>query len=395
LSNSSIKLIFSITTPRAYINYIILDEHLQYAGGGVSAVSVHDLVESHNFSNIVIPKNGYVYVYCSNESLIPVYFDNLQVVHTHGPLLEETDYYPFGLTMKGISDKAAGSLINKYLYNGKEKESHEFSDGSGLDEYDYGARFMDPQIGRWCTIDPLAEQYRRWSPYNYCMNDPIHFTDPDGMKGDGDFEDAKGRYLGNDGKNDGKLYVLKTTASSDDAKFIKSNSGNTEAFNNNAPIYNKVQEINVNKDTRQTMVNTVSQDNGNGGTKAANNREYGGSVDNKNNITLSPAGEVTDPSIKPEASIDITSNTNTIAEFHSHPSGAITKDANGEPVTSSSGIGSSTTYSFNQPPSGPDLSNIGTRTGYVFGMGNGTVYIYNSTGVVASLPIKNFVEPKR
>lgn len=170
--------------PRAYLNYALFDDafNLVAANSGVRQVQGSpDVLQTLATERAAILKTGFLYVYTSNESAADVFFDNLVVIHNAGPLLEESHYYPFGLTMAGISSKAAGKQENNNLYNGKELQHGEFSNGEGLEWYDYGARMYDPQIGRWHVADPLAQDFSSESPYVFAHNNPVRFVDADGM----------------------------------------------------------------------------------------------------------------------------------------------------------------------------------------------------------------------
>ncbi|WP_454880734.1 DUF6443 domain-containing protein [Sphingobacterium detergens] len=201
-----------ITTTRDYIDGI------EYNNGVIDII--------HNSMGYA-QKNGANYVYHYN---LKDHLGNVRATLKRGSsatavdLVQRDNYYPFG------KRKVVAGGNNKYLYNGKEIQ------GELGDEYDYGARFYDAEIGRWNVVDPLAAEYCSTSPYTYVENNPIGYIDPTGMYK----VDANGNITIDDKDEIGNF-----------VKFLNSNQGATykdvatEVFSAGRGYSNELEEVAV------------------------------------------------------------------------------------------------------------------------------------------------------
>jgi len=313
-------------------------------------------------------------------------------------------YYPFGLKHKGynnVTSSNGNSVAQKRKFGGME-----YQDELNLNWYDITARNYDPALGRWMNLDPLAEQMRRHSPYNYAFDNPIYFIDPDGMAPVGSMEDdpiydKKGNLIGDDGKTSGKIHIAY------DRKEAKGIKKETEGGNNTIDLTGKkTVTLNGGKTTVNGVITAVENQgkDTSPGAGDANLHEEGGNVnvDSKGNVTSdtwTPGAKKTgtnNASIKPFKGIkNNPAKTDGIDMFHVHTSGSVKGiDANtGEPTVTSSKPGVS--------PGDKAQYNEMTRNGYtnvtaiqVDTRGTKRVNFYNGSGTITSIKYKAFKKLK-
>lgn len=176
---------------------------------------------------------GYVSYYAGVYSYVFNYVDHLGNIRlsykdtnlngiiekANNEIIEENHFYPYGLEHTGYTANVYSNY--KVKYNGKELQ-----DELGLNFYDYGARNYEPTLGRWMNIDPLAEKFFEFSPFNYTINNPVKFVDKDGMD----------VYLLNEGGN----FILAKKQSGDDIVFgYNSKTGSLNDNNGDKKINSK------------------------------------------------------------------------------------------------------------------------------------------------------------
>jgi RHS repeat-associated protein len=166
--------------PNAYLKYIVLDQDSLYVYSDVQVISSSAKEGWQELKlHYKVEQDGFVQVFVYNESGQEVFFDDITIRKDPALIVQENHYEPWGMNLVGI--EKLGKPDHKYLYNGKEKQE-EFD----LNWNDYGARFYDPQLGRWNSVDPMTESQEGWTPYHYVYANPVLRIDPDGRCPDGD-----------------------------------------------------------------------------------------------------------------------------------------------------------------------------------------------------------------
>lgn len=202
------------TQPYAYLNYLVFDANYVVQDGGAWRVpdaagfdpGLETAVDPQlvKFPSYIKPQQkGYIYVWVSNESEnTKVWFDDLKVTHTKSRVVQASDYYAWGSTMR--EQRTPENETYRYGYQGQFAEKDEETGWNHFELREY-----DTKIGRWTATDPEEQFY---SPYVGMGNDPINGIDPDGGEKYSPIYGTDGKFLGVDSEGfTGKVITMDET----------------------------------------------------------------------------------------------------------------------------------------------------------------------------------------
>lgn len=318
----------------------------------------------------------------------PNYLGNVDMVtDMNGEVHQYFVYSSFGENLYQWDKN--NDFSSRYRFNAKEEDPE-------TGNMYYGARYYDPKISVWLSVDPMSSERASLTPYNFVQNNPIHKVDPTGML-DGDFYDENDVYLGSDGKPDDKIYVINTSDKSyqnlgttpakgqsrrDSRKakdFVKTNSGNTAAFDSNPDIYDKFTELPGDKSQRNAAMdhsdNTEATTPGLEAGYEVATYTHEGKSHTRANASVGTENHATGESSASLIFGPYEGDPNWVVHllFHSHPA----KNSQGVPL--------------NQPPSfNGDITGAQSQMRVVHARGENKVYLYNKNGVSAVMSEATF-----
>ncbi|MDV3865839.1 sugar-binding protein [Elizabethkingia anophelis] len=200
-----------------------------------------------------VVKNKYIYNYTDH-------LGNVRLSYTKGAsggaeIIEENNYYPFGLKHQGYNSNSLANNAYQYKYNGKELQE------TGM--YDYGARMYMPELGRWGVVDPLVE--KTLDTYSYVWSNPITFIDPDGMAPLTDYKLLQNGKIVRADPND------ESEKNKNDRLFATDNKGNVDT--------SKSVTIEKEKESDNTLISDIANNSTNGGKSFPMGINYGRTTD--------------------------------------------------------------------------------------------------------------------
>jgi RHS repeat-associated protein len=260
------------SAPKAYLNYLIFDRNIiqidggyvQMHGGASGREDGTNVKHDSLQQQIVIKQPGYVYIYLSNEELSPkeVYFDDFKVQQIKSPVVQQEDFYPFGLSFNQYLRE--NSIPNRWKF-----QSQEHIDDLGLNWDQFKWRNHMPDIGRFFNVDKLAEKYPYWTPYAFSGNQVVNARELEGLE----------PYTVT-----GRSFIPMKTVPNPFALFsqTKSFKGDNRSFDPKATSFRTEQKVQVDFDNKKvtTLNNTASGSTG---------------LDSKGNVTQTSQAEKAGP----------------------------------------------------------------------------------------------------